>query len=81
MICMFKRRLWHGKWYYLSKGLLLFSCCDISDLSVLHRSVEHGHDMHGHRQTFSPGHEHRREEEEGEGTLKAESSGSKSQQS
>lgn len=79
MIYMFKRPLWHEKWYYLSEGLFsFFSCRDICHLSVVHRSVEHGREMHGHRQTISSGHEHRREEEEGEGTLKAESSGSKS---
>lgn len=78
MIYMLKRILWRGKWYYLSEGLFFFSWCDICHLSVLHRSVEHGHEMHGHRQTISSGHEHRREEEEGEGTLKAESRGSKS---
>lgn len=79
MIYMFKRPLWpYGKRYNSSEGLFLFSCCDTCHLSVLHRSVEHGHEMHGHRQTISSGHEHRREEEESEGTLKAESRGSKS---
>lgn len=67
-----------GKRYDWSGGLFLFFSRDICDLSVLHTSVEHGHEMHGHRQTVSSGHEHRGEEEEGEGTLKAESSGSKS---